>query len=119
MNDVLDGPDCAAVEQEITEALDALGADSDAVLTTLDALAYLPRHVHTDATQAVCEYLQRRLDATGTEVVIEGCDTVSVDYRVINPDGETFTHDSVQVPWPVLIFFCRAEDGDYDFVVVA
>jgi hypothetical protein len=108
---LLDGPDAAGVEQEITEALDALGLDSDAVATALR------RHAGDD--DPVCRHLQQRLDPDGAEIRIEGCDALTVDYAVINPDGESWTHATAALPWPVLIFCQRADAGDFDAVFPA
>jgi hypothetical protein len=107
VNDVLDGPDITGAEQAISDALDALGIDSDAVERRLADLGYLA--VTGSGSYAVCEYLQDEVDAAAEEVTIDFCDTLSVDFAVVNPDGETWTQANLSLPWPVLIFCCSGE----------
>lgn len=111
MSWVLDGPDLAGAEQAILDALQQLGTDSDTVARTLHRLSY----PLTDAAEAVCLYLDATV-ADPTTVEIDGCDTITVDYRVINPDGETWSHASTRLPWPVLVFCSRADNGDFPAV---
>jgi hypothetical protein len=108
VNDILDGPDITAVEQEITAAMDALGVDSTTVAERLDAMGYTA--TSDDGAYMLCEYLQDHIDAGAETVTIDFCDTLTVDFSVINPDGETWTRSCTGLPWPVLIFCCRADE---------
>jgi hypothetical protein len=108
VSDILDGPDPVAAEQEIIAAMDALGADSRIVAERLHEMGYTA--LSDDAAFVLCEYLQDTVDGTAEQVTIEGCDTLAVDFAVINPDGETWTRATTGLPWPVMIFCCSADE---------
>lgn len=114
--DPLDGPPVVQVEQRIAEALDALGVDSDLVA---DALAGDARVRAAAGDDPVCVYLQGVLDPGGDRVLVVECDANSLSYAVLNPDGCTWTHAATALPWPVWVFCCRADAGEFPALVRA
>lgn len=113
--DPLDGPPVAAVEEWISDALDALGVDSDEVaarLATHTAVA------GTDFEQdPVVLYLQWQLDPGEHVVRVEACDVNCVSFLVRNPDEITWTYAVTPLPTPVMLFCCRADAGDFPHLV--
>ncbi len=104
----LDSIDEVAAEAEIAEALQRLGVSSDQVADAVRRSLPVPA-----GDDALCHHLQQRVDPDGAEIRIDGCDGITVDFSVVNPDGETWTQSSTALPWPVLIFYCRLDDGEF------